>query len=196
MIRINLLPPEIEVAGAPQGNPAHVIGGVAIVLAMVLLPTSWVQHSRRNHLQAEITSIQSQLDRYKPIIAQVEALEQAKAQLQTRKTLIQQLENERLRYPYFMEDLLKLLPNNIWLTNLSTTLAPDGSTMGVTMDIQALDPYAVADLVSNLETSQIFTDVDLGTIQMSQTANGQSISCHVNTSYRKAVINPNASKKS
>ena len=195
MIRINLLPPEVDEVVEQKGNPGYIVGGVAGVMIAVLIPISWVQHSRRNHLQSEITSIQSELDRYKPIIAQVEALEAAKTQLQTRKSLIQQLENERLRYPYFMEDLLKLLPNSVWLTNLTTTLLPDGASMNIALDIQALDHYAVADLVSNLETSQIFTEVDLGTIQLSQTATGQSISCHVTTTYRKVAIT-NAPKKS
>ena len=189
MIRINLLPPEVEVSSSTaQFNPGFVVAGVAGVLVLILVPVSWVQRVHRNHLDSEISDIQSQLDRYKPIIAQVDALEQAKAQLTTRKSLIQQLENERLRYPYFMEDFLKLLPNNIWLTNLTTTILPDGSSLNVTLDITALDHYAVADLVSNLETSQIFTDVDLGTIQLSQTGTGQSITCHITTTYHKAAV--------
>ena len=45
----------------------------------------------------------------------------------------------------------------------------------VGMDVTALDNYAIADLVANLETSQIFTDVDLGSIAASQNAGGGTI---------------------
>jgi Tfp pilus assembly protein PilN len=195
MIRINLLPAEVQVTER-KVNPNYIIAGVGGVLIIVLMPISWSQYSKRKHLQEDLTSLQSELDRYKPIVAQVEALETAKASLQQRKNIIQQLENERLRYPYFMEDFLKLLPNNVWLTNMSTTLSGDGSTMNIAMDVIALDHYAVADMVSNFETSQIFSDVELGPINMSQNTNGQQITFHVATIYRKAGATPNALKKS
>jgi type IV pilus assembly protein PilN len=195
MIRINLLPIEVQTTER-KINPTYIAAGVGGVLMIFLLPFHMVQYSKRKHLQDEITSLQSELDRYKPIVAQVEALEAAKAQLQQRKTIIQQLESERLRYPYFMEDFLKLLPSHVWLTSLSTTLLPDGASISVNMDVIALDNYAVADMVSNLETSQIFSDVNLGSITSNQSATAQAITFHVSTTYRKAALNTNAPKKS
>jgi Tfp pilus assembly protein PilN len=197
MIRINLLPLEVRTTER-KIDPNYVIAGVGGALVIFLIPFSWVQYSRRKHLQEEQVSLQSELERYKPIVAQVEALESAKAQLQQRKSIIQALENERLRYPYFMEDILKLLPSNVWLTNMATSIPPDGASINVSFDVLALDHYAVADLVSNFETSQIFTDVDLGTISMSGGGTqNQLISCHVNTVYRKGSLNTiNAIKKS
>src|SRR5262249_50595978 len=149
-------------------NPAYAVGGVAGFLIIFLLPIYLAQVSKRKHIREEVSSVQSELEHYKPIVAQVEMLEQAKAQLEQRKNIIQQLENERLRYPYFMEDFIKLVPNNVWLTNLATTLPPDNSSITVGMDVIALDHYAVADMVSNLETSQIFSDVEVGAITLSQ----------------------------
>jgi Tfp pilus assembly protein PilN len=195
MIRVNLLPPEIKAATEFKLNPAYVVGGVAGVLVIALIPVTMMQYSKRSRLHAEAISLQSELERYKPIVAQVEALEAKKSELQQRKSIIQSLENERLRYPYFMEDFLKLLPNNVWLTALATTLPADGSSISVTMDIIALDHYAVADMVSNLETSQIFSEVDIGPIALSQIGSSlQSISFHLSTVYRKAAM-LNAVKK-
>ena len=189
MIRINLLPLDVQ-AVEHKFNPNLVIGGVAGFLLVFLLPISWVQYSRRAHLKEEIISINNELERYKPIVAQVEILEQAKFQLQQRKQIIQQLENERLRYPYFMEDFLKLIPGNVWLTNLTTTLPADLASMTVSLDIIALDHYAVADLISNLETSQIFSEVEIGPIVLTaQQPAGQNITVHVGTTYRKAATN-------
>jgi len=196
MIRINLLPLETLQVSERKLNPSYVIGGVASFLVVFLLPISWVQISRRKHLNEEVTSVQSELERYKPIVAQVEQLEQAKKQLEQRKSVIQTLQSERLRYPYFMEDFLKLLPNNVWLTSLTTTLPPDNASITVGMDVIALDHYAVADMVSNLETSQIFSDVDVGAITLSQNGLNQSIAFHISTLYRKAAPNANAPKKS
>ena len=41
--------------------------------------------------------------------------------------------------------------------------------MTVTMQVSALDNYALADLISNLESSQIFTDTELGSRSPSAT---------------------------
>jgi Tfp pilus assembly protein PilN len=189
MIRINLLPPEVR-SSERKIDPRLYVAGTGIVLIGFLIPFSLIQVSRRSKLRSEKENLSSELKRYEPIVAQVEALEAAKAQLQQRKGIIQQLENERLRYPYFMEDFLKLLPSNVWLTSLTTTMPTDGSTIAVSMDVTALDHYAVADLVSNLETSQIFTEVDMGTLTLAAgSTGGQTITFHLNTTYRKAASN-------
>ena len=197
MIRVNLLPPDNQGVSEIKFNPSYAEAGVAGVLIVSLLPFSWVQISRRKHLQDDIALVQNDLERYKPIVAEVEQLEQAKSQLDQRKSIIQKLESERLRYPFFMEDFLKLVPNNVWLTSLTTALPPDGNSMTVGMDVIALDHYAVADMVSNLETSQIFSDIDVGPITLIPSAQSQTITFHINSIYRKAALNiPNAIKKS
>jgi type IV pilus assembly protein PilN len=195
MIRINLLPAEMEAAPS-QINPAIPISIAVIIPALVLIPIHSIQMSTRRGLQTESASIKSRLEQYQPIIAQVEALESAKAQLSQRKSVIQQLESERLRYPQFLDDFLKLLPGNLWLTNLTTISKPNDNTMTLNMDVTSLDNYAIADLVANLETSQLFSDVDLGAITTSNSGTGQTMSFHITTNYRKAAFVSDANKKS
>jgi len=196
MIRINLLPAEMEAGVPSQINPAIPLSIAVIIPALILTPVHLGQMANRRRLQTESASLKSQLDQYQPIIAQVEALESAKVQLSQRKSVIQQLESERLRYPQFLDDFLKLLPGNLWLTNLTTIGKPSDNTMTVNMDVMALDNYAIADLIANLETSQLFSDVDLGAISISESPTGQTMSFHVNTNYRKAVSLSDANKKS
>ena len=194
MIRINLLPAELEAAPS-QINPAVPPALIVALAVIILVPVQLHEMATRKRLQTEVATLKSELDRYQPIIAQVEALEAAKTQLTNRKTVIQQLENERLHYPQFLDDFVKLLPGNLWLTNLTTAMV--GNSMTVNMDVLALDNYAIADLISNLETSQLFADVDLGQISASQTSTGQqNMSFHVTATYRKGAIVPDATKKS
>jgi len=196
MIKINLLPAELETTQSTHLNPAIPLSAAVILPALILIPIHLGQMATRKNLQAESASLKNELDRFQPIIAQVEALEAAKVQLTQRKSVIQQLESERLRYPQFLDDFLKLLPGNLWLTNLSTTGQPNTGVLSVNMDVVALDNYAVADLISNFETSQIFSDVDMGALTLAQTANGQTISFHVTTNYKKAATVSDATKKS
>jgi Tfp pilus assembly protein PilN len=195
MIRINLLPAEMESAPS-QINPAIPMSIAVIIPALILTPIHLGQMATRKRLQTDTASLNSELERYKPIIAQVEALESAKVQLSQRKSVIQSLETERLRYPQFLDDFLKLLPGNLWLTNLTTIGRPNDNVMTLNMDVTSLDNYAIADLVANLETSQLFSDVDLGAIAMSNAAAGQTMSFHITTNYRKAATVPDANKKS
>ncbi len=194
MIRINLLPAELESAPSHM-NPALPLSAAVILPALILVPIHLTQMATRRRLQTETTSLKSELDRYQPIIAQVDALEAAKVQLTQRKSVIQQLESERLRYPQFLDDFIKLLPGNLWLTNLITHGQPNTNVLTVSMDVVALDAYAIADLVANFETSQIFSEVDLGAIQTSQSTTGQTMTFHVNTTYKKAATLPDANKK-
>ena len=193
MIRINLLPPEMKAAPA-HINPAAPLSAAVIIPMIILAPLHMCQMATRKKLQTETASLSNQLESYRPIIAQVEALEVAKVQLTQRMSVIQQLDNERLRYPQFLDDFLKLLPGNLWLTNLTTIGKNDGG-LGISMDVMALDNYAIADLIANLETSQVFSEVDLGAISIAQTPVGQTMSFHVMSTYRKAAMATDANKK-
>ncbi len=195
MIRINLLPEQLE-SRSTQINPALPLTLSVLIPLVILAPIHMRQQSVKKRLKAETASLKSDLERYQPIIAQVEALEAAKVQLTQRKSVIQQLENERLRYPQFFDDFIKLLPGNLWLTNLATVIQPTSGDITLNMDVVALDNYAIADLVANLETSQIFSDVDLGALSMTQSANSPTISFRLTTIYRKTGTLTDANKKS
>ena len=199
MIRINLIPTEIESVSAPTLiSPAVPVGIVAAASFVIIGLMYTVQQKNQRQLQIQEDDLNNKLQRYQPLIAEVDSVEQAKQQLTNRKSVIQQLESDRLRYPQFMDDFIKLLPGNLWLNNLTTTLAAQANTMTVGMDVTALDNYAIADLIANLETSQIFTNVELGPItavQAAAPATGQTMTFHVNTTYRKLNLLTDATKQ-
>jgi len=195
MIRINLLPAELESAPS-QINPVLPLSAAVILPALILIPIHLGQMATRRRLQTETTSLKNELERYQPIIAQIDALEAAKVQLNQRKSVIQQLQSERLRYPQFLDDFVKLLPGNLWLTNLVTIGQASSNVLSVNMDVVALDNYAIADLIANLETSQIFSEIDLGAISTTQTPAGQTMAFHISANYKKAETISDANKKS
>lgn len=199
MIRINLLPEGLETSSPTKINPAVPLSAAAVIpVTLLLVYHMFILMPKRRNLETEVRGLREDLKRFEPIIAQVEALERAKTQLTQRKGIIQQLENERLRYPQFFDDFVKLIPNNIWLTNVVTV--PSSAVAGalsVSMDVMALDNYAIADLVANLESSQIFTEVDLGAISGSQAAGGtMTMNFRVTTNYKKVETTADATKKS
>jgi Tfp pilus assembly protein PilN len=197
MIRINLLPAEAEAPPTPL-NPVIPVGGAAILSLVVVGFMYTVQAAKNQQIQVQSEQLKSKWQTLQPVIAELESLQQAKQQLTNRKSVIQQLESERLRYPQFMDDFIKLLPGNLWLTSLTTTIPAQPNTLTVGMDVTALDNYAIADLIANFETSQIFTDVDLGPISATSAApntGGQTMTFHLSTTYRKLNSFSDAPKK-
>jgi Tfp pilus assembly protein PilN len=197
MIRINLLPAEAEAPPTPL-NPAIPVGAAAVVSLLLVGFMYTVQAAKSQQIQVENERLKNKWQTLQPVIAELESLQQAKQQLTNRKTVIQQLESERLRYPQFMDDFIKLLPGNLWLTSLTTTIPAQPNSLTVGMDVTALDNYAIADLIANFETSQIFTDVDLGPISAAtsaQNGSGQTMTFHLNTTYRKLNSFSDAPKK-
>jgi len=194
MIRINLLP-EDSVQAPSQFNPVYPLAALGVVGVILFVFSYHKEVTARDKQRDEITRANNEIKQLEPIIAQVEALEGAKAQLSQKKGVIQSIENERLRYPLLMDDLMRLLPSNVWLSSLVTAIA--GNAMSVTIQVSALDNYALADLVSNLESSQIFTDTDLGAVSSQNTANGgQTLNFQITTTYHKLDVGTNALKKS
>src|SRR4051812_45196578 len=101
MIRINLLPIDVEVEPL-QLNPAIVMAVPTVILIGILMPFNFSQMRERTKLEEKKAALNSKLERYQPILKQVEALEAAQNQLKQRKNVIEQLQSERLRYPEFM----------------------------------------------------------------------------------------------
>jgi Tfp pilus assembly protein PilN len=194
MIRINLLPESSEPVEF-QFNPVYPLAFVGAVVSILIFMTYHKEITLRDSQRVEIVRCNNEIKQLEPIIAQVEALEGAKAQLSQKKGVIQSIENERLRYPLLMDDIVRLLPSNVWLGSMVTSIA--GSLMSVTLQVSALDNYALADLISNLESSQIFTDTDLGPVSASQSAGGgQLLNFQITTTYRKSNMGTDALKKS
>lgn len=194
MIRINLLPAGL--APEPtQFNPIYPIAILGGCVAVFLFFNYHSQVSIRDQQLNEIAKTNSRIKELEPVIVQVESLEAAKTQLSQKKGIIQAIESERLRYPLLMDDVVRLLPGNVWLTSLVTSIA--GNLMTVTMQVSALDNYALADLVSNLESSQIFTDTELGPVSsVSAATGGQTLNFQITTNYHKLDTGNNAIKKS
>lgn len=195
MIHINLLPETTEQVEF-SFNPAYILAPAGIAVGAILLGMYRSEVHTRDMQRQEIVKRQNEIKVLEPIIAQVEALETAKAQLSQKKGIIQSIESERLRYPQLMDDLVRLLPNNVWLNSFVTTMA--GNIMSVTMQVSALDNYALADLISNLESSQIFTDTDLGAVTSAAGGpnGGQTLNFQITTTYRRIGVGTDAVKKS
>ena len=172
MIRINLLPREIYIEDARRQIKSIGIAVVFFVIAVMLGIYLW-QFNVQHREEARNVELNTELKKYQAIVDQVSELEQTRNLLRARRDVIQQLLIGRLIYPKFFEDFMALLPSEIWVANIGTTLDSQG-VMSVTVTAQSLSNFAIADWLTNLQSSPLCSDVKLGTISSQEQGEGKA----------------------
>ncbi|MFC1501611.1 PilN domain-containing protein [Elusimicrobiota bacterium] len=119
-------------------------------------------------IKVRTLSAQAELGKYEAIVSQVNEVESAKAQLVTRKNVINGLMKKGTLYPQFMSDLVKVVPPGMSIISLSTVLISDDG-LEVSMSGQAVDNYPIADFIAGMAKKEVFSNIELGAITISST---------------------------
>ena len=157
MIRINLLATERErskkkAVTFQAGQKLVILGSLILVAAALFVGWRFWSLSRESSdLDAEIAAAQKETARLRSIIQQVQQFEQAKAQLQQRVTLIEELRRGQTGPVHMLDQISRALPPMLWLTELKQA---GGSS--VVIDGRATTLTGLSDFVSNLEASGYF----------------------------------------
>lgn len=164
MIKINLLPPEIRKKAEKKRIIALAGLGVLVVVLIIFgVYGGKVLHYRK--LTRELKGIENELRRLDPVLKEIEQKQREKEVLVKKYQVMKDLMRNTLIYPQFFEELVNLLPDNVWFSNLTTKSSPESPILEVNLDASALDNYAIADFLVNLEKKGYFTDIELGAIQ-------------------------------
>jgi len=170
IIRINLLSPE-EIKKAEHPEIFLLIGLVAVLIILAGLFNYVVKVSSLHSAQQELFLLETEKRRYQDLVNQLNSIQQSRDALQQKKNIINSLLDLRFVYPRFMENILRIIPTGVWLTNLNTTWGP--GQISFTTAANAQDIYAIAEIVSNLEKDNSFSAINLGTIN--QAGSGKDI---------------------
>jgi Tfp pilus assembly protein PilN len=162
MIRINLI--AAESIKKVERSELLLLGYLIIVGAFVILGAGYVtKFNNYRKIEARVAQDEQELNRYQGIVRQMDSLQSTKNALETRRNVISSLMASRLVYPRFMEELVMLLPANVWFRTLTTQSQADGK-LAATLDAQSLDNYSIADAIAALSTNPDFSAVELGPI--------------------------------
>ena len=155
MIHINLLPVRELQKQALLRQQLYVFTATAAVV-LIGVGLTWVMDRQALAvLEEEKASLQVELERLKPIITEVNALEQREKLLHARLNTIQRLRGNQRGPVRVFDELSRNLPEQAWLE------AIDESAGVYKVAGYALTNFAVADLMRNLQRSTEFTSVDL-----------------------------------
>jgi len=161
MIRINLLPgEERKHRGGPSvsfktGDWMLPIGILAA--AVVIMGGTWLsQRTRASQLERSIADVDAQARALAPQIERVNRLAQERAELDLRLGIINKLERGRTQTVRLMDDLARSLPDHVWLTS-----ATQDAANNLTLEGTAMSNLVVSDLMTHLDRSPMFADVEL-----------------------------------
>jgi type IV pilus assembly protein PilN len=155
MIRINLLPVRELKKQAVLRRQLYMFG---VVIGAVLIGVGcvWMMGMQAiAQLDEQKAGLRMELDRLKPIVDEVNALERREKMLNTHISTIQRLRSNQRGPVRVLDELSRNLPEQTWLETI------DESAGVYRVAGYALTNFAVADLLRNLQRSREFTGVDL-----------------------------------
>jgi type IV pilus assembly protein PilN len=159
MIRINLIPPEDRDKKRdfhlPEMSTIYLVSGVVIIVG-IMFTLAFIQHHNVSDLKGKIEAARKESKELAPQLAKIKKITKERGEVDRRLQLITSLD----RYRYFrvklLNDIGMKIPQNCWLTDI-TELDPNSYTInGI-----AFNNYKVADMMTSLETSPVFTKVGL-----------------------------------
>ncbi len=164
MIRINLLKPESKefregpVVAKTEFRPKKTFPFTAVfmVLLIAVLAAAFILQKRMiNQERDRLQTAQAEKKKLEYVIAKLDELEKQKAVFQRKIGLINQLRAMQDSAVTIMDELSKMLPDWVWLTELTS--------QGQMIQIKgnALSNNLIADYIYNLEGSPHFTNVNL-----------------------------------
>jgi len=166
MIRINLLPYR---TARKKENVRRQVSIFILMLILVSIVLGYV-HSRMNvkisRLNADIETTKKQIALYEKQVKEIKAIKKELDVLTKKMEIIEKLDTARKGSVKLLDAMTQLIvEKRMWFTSLSAT-ETDLSLSGV-----ALDNKTVADFMVRLETSKMFSNVNLKTLKQTTISN-------------------------
>ena len=147
MIRINLLPHREEKRKARQKQFA-ILAGIAAIAGLAIAGLLWVvfdaqitnQQGRNNYLTQEIAKLDKQID-------EIKRIREETASLLSKKQVVEGLQSNRSEPVYLLDQLLRQLPEGLYLKSIKQT----GAKISVTGYAQS--NARVSAFMRNIEAS-------------------------------------------
>lgn len=162
MIRVNLLPGEDRRQGGKAAvalKAGDLLVPLAVVVATTLIVagTALSQRTRADGLTRSIAEVDAQSRVLAPQIERVNQLARERAELDLRLGIINKLQQGRTQSVRLVDELARCIPEHLWISNVTqeggNTLRLEGTTFS---------NLVVSDLMSRLERSPLFANVELG----------------------------------
>lgn len=195
MIEINLLPKELQYKRFALSVDKNVIfilvGGLAI--AGLLVVYSFVfQAGKLNSLESDILQAENETAKYSAEIQKIEDISLKKTQIVARMSAIQLLDQNRNYWVKLLEDLVRRVPDYVWLTSVEQNPAVGGqpgvpaAQAGIaksTIEGYSFSLNAFATFLVRLKKSDMFNDIELTSIKLEETDQAKAYSFKITCNF-------------
>lgn len=155
MIKINLLP--VRAAAKVEVLRKHLSTAVLLLIlfAIALSYAHYLKTSRLEELNTQIAETQKEIDALKKVIDEVNKFKKDKETLSQQLSVIAKLNDSRVAPVYMLDEISKVVPENLWLVNVKET--------NWALDLQGVgdNNETVGEFIANMERSPMFTDIRL-----------------------------------
>ncbi len=188
MIEINLLPKELQwkrFRFALDKNILYILA-VGIIIALGMAAYSYIyQAGNIAGLQKEINDAREEESKYSAEIQKIDEIAERKVQILARMSAIQLLDQNRDYWVNLMEDLVRRVPEYVWLTSIQQAPAtgqpaqPAGApriSAQSTIKGYSFSLNALATFLVRLKKSNTFKSVELSSIILQESEESKAYS--------------------
>lgn len=164
MIRINLLPQDARKRKRSAGFTFDKTRFVPIVCLVIVvaacLSTMMVQGARLKSIERDVAEARAETERYKQTIALINEMVRKEQELSRRLSLVTTLDRDRFKTVQVLDEVAQRVPRYMWLTSMKNV-----SPVRVSFDGYAFSNLVVSELMSSLEGSEMFDNVELSVVK-------------------------------
>jgi type IV pilus assembly protein PilN len=181
MIEINLLPKELQWKRfrITFDRTFLIILGTGAVILVALAIYSYVfQLSMISSYEAKVRNAEAEVERFSAEIQKIDEIQNKKEEIIERMTAVQTLDQNRSYWVNLMEDLVRRVPEYVWLTMVQQAPAapraaatPGAAPMAAansTIEGYSFSLNALATFLIRLKKSEKFSDIEITSITLQE----------------------------
>ena len=146
-ISINLLPPEYrkkqkDFTWITDRRIIWPTVGLIVAIVAVLMLQTYINETISG-LSQELTRVQEEVERERPLLSKISDLEQKQGVINTKINALKSIQVSKKRWVILFENISSVLPPNMWITSINQMGEFDLEMRGVTYDFSEVAEYMV-----------------------------------------------------
>ena len=146
-ISINLLPPEYrkkqkDFTWVTDRRIIWPTGAAIVAIVAVLMLQAFINETISG-LSDELSRVQEEVERERPLLSKISDLEQKKGVVTTKINALKSIQVSKKRWVILFENISSVLPPNMWITSINQLGEFDMEMCGVTLDFPEVAEYMV-----------------------------------------------------
>ena len=146
-ISINLLPPEFrkkqkDFTWVTDRRVIWPTVAAVVAIVAVLMLQAFIAETIGS-LSSELSRVQEEVERERPLLSKISDLEQKKGVVTTKINALKSIQVSKKRWVVLFENISSVLPPNMWITSITQLCEFDMEMRGVTLDFPEVAEYMV-----------------------------------------------------